>query len=1051
MDLNDLVNEIERNPVSLFYGAGVTKTCGGPSWKELISDIKDRFPGGKSEDFFEYMDEIIGFDDSNRAEIEDFVRTRLTSVSPQEDQRYLLSIPWRAVLTTNYDHLPEAISSTLDERRQIVPIADPKDQIDQTRESRLHCFKLLGDAQFSFPQGGWMVLSDTDLFSAAQRRTRFFKQFRTLATSGHVIYLGHSFRDDLVFKLLKHMKAVLGRLPWKGFAVTPSEPKPDVMKKLKSIGIVWVKGTLKEFVAAAKKVFGECPSSAPTGMGFLTLHRLTIELDQSTRSNIWKKFQVVNSDLMGQSSETPREFLQGICQSLRPYVWNWDFPRKTKRVFRNPKTEATTPDDLVYLKERSKSRGLSDNILIALTGIAGSGKTVVGKRCAFEWYQTGNPVIFMDPEVLSIDKDALDGLMNEIRDRYLSKASDAGIIAPKPLRWLIVADDCGALLGELKMLKNHLLAIGKPADMLLVSRETETPFDKLKNYELDAIYRLEDTVHSQEREEFWKHFKRFGVMDEEIVKNNLQDRDINRSFFALIYSSIRDSRESIKKLLQDEYERLSPEEKRVYRTSAIIQSYQLRPWFSLVLKSQDQDPDWVIPQVKQGRLGGVLRFSDYERTLLSPHRVVAEAIADIAFRTSEERRTALKRIISAVTLGEETEMEFLQSLLIGRIEEDIGPRLSLDHKIALFHHAIGVARTRPLLIHAGRLETAAKRYEDARKSLKEAYDAHIPGFHEREEHIRDAEGRLEFALAEEKIISGDKESAWDYLQKAEQKFSEARVDPKTTPHPFQGIARTYLTKARISEEENIAWDFVLAAMQECNYVEKYLGETSAIALVKKEIEAELHKMGFDESSIDRIASRMGKAIAYAYLAESLIGRGLLDQALQSVEKGLEFDGMNIWLMRLRVALLRRLSPEDHAAIASTLDDYAAVSRERYDLELSLELAKETYMSGMIKEARLMFRRLRKKATHHPRRLRIRDPEDRWMIEGEPMRLRGTIIKMPTEDRYGYLQTTSPHIYEDRMVIRKKDIQFENAREGSRIFYEVVFNMYGPEASKVRSL
>ena len=1051
MNLDELVAEISRSPVSLFYGAGVTTTCGGPGWGELFSGIKSRYTGGKSEDFFTYMDEIIGFDESNRAEVEELVRTYLASISPQDVHRYLFSIPWRAVLTTNYDHLPEAINTTIDGRRQIMPIADPKEHIDQTKEHHLYCFKLLGDCRYSFPEGGWMVLSNSDLFSAAQRRSRFFEQFRTLATSGHIVYLGYSFRDDLVFLLLKQMKTVLRRFPWKGFAIMPSEPQPDIEKKMGSVGITWVKGTLEDFLVAAKNVFGECPTSAPTGIGFLTLHRQTIELDRSVLSNIWKKFTLLHNDLLKRSSETPKDFLRGICPSFYPYVMGWDFPRKTEKVFTNPDTKTPTPDDLTKLHNRAMSRELSDNVFVALVGIAGAGKTVVANRLAFEWYQTGNPVIFINSESLSIDLPALDGLMNEIRNTYLSKAREASIREPKPLRWLIIADSCGALLGELKMLKSHLLAAAKPADLLLVSRETETPIDKLKRYELNAIYRLDDTVLPEEREDFLKHFERFGVMEEYIAKRNLRDKRINKSFFALVYSSIRDSRETIKKLLEEEYDSLDAESKRIYRIAALVESYQLRPWLSLILRSQDEDPDWVNREVEQGRLGGVLRLCDYGHTLMTPHRVIAEAISNIAFRTSEKRRISLSKIISAVTLGDTCEMEFLQNLLIGRIEVGIGPKLLPEHKIDLFRQAVQTARTRPLLIHLGRLETNARRFSDARKSLKEAHTAYVPGFHEREEHIRDAEGRLEYALAETKIVSGDKDSAWDYLNKAEEKFVEATIDPRMTPHPYEGIARTYLAKAKISKEKNISWEFILAAMQECNYVEKYLGEIPEIAVLKKEINSRLARIGFNETHIKKIQSRIGKANGYAYLAEDTIARQHFKDALRLVQKGLEFNGANIWLLRLRVGLLRRLYPDDHDKIMSTLDAYAALSRQKYDIELSFELAKEMYMLGRIQEARNEFKKLFKKARHHPRRVIPRDPEDRWIEKGNPVRLRGTIMKVPTEDSYGYVQTTFPDTFKGAMVIRKKDIQYENAKEGDRVSYEVIFNMIGPEASRVRSL
>jgi hypothetical protein len=279
LNLEDVVTKIKESPSSLFYGTGICQDCGGPSWDELLSDLQKRFQGESSNDPFDYLEEIIQFDNSNRAEIEDYIRTRLSAISPQDDQKYLFSIPWRAVLTTNYDHLPDAVNITLDGSRQIIPISDPSEQIDHTRVDRLYTFKLLGDVKYSFSEGGWMVLSESDLFSASERRTVFFNHFRNLAKTGHIIYMGYSFKDNLVFRLLNHMKTVLGKFPWKGFAITPSEPDEKTRRKLKAIGITWIKGDLKEFVIKAKEVFGEIPKSSPVQFGCITIHRQTLEID----------------------------------------------------------------------------------------------------------------------------------------------------------------------------------------------------------------------------------------------------------------------------------------------------------------------------------------------------------------------------------------------------------------------------------------------------------------------------------------------------------------------------------------------------------------------------------------------------------------------------------------------------------------------------------------------------------------------------------------------------------------------------------------------------
>jgi len=252
MSLDELAAIMVTSPISLFYGAGVSFDCGGPTWDELSALIQRHFSVQIKNDFFSLMQEVIGWNDTNRAEAEDLIRKRLAATSPKGDQKYLFSIPWKAILTTNYDHLPDIIGATLDGSRQVIPIADPEGEVNQLRDDHLYCFKLLGDCQYSYSQGGWMVLSASDLFSESERRTNFFKRFRTLAISGHIIYIGYSFKDDLVFLLLSHMKKVLQGFPWKGFAIIPDEPDSETKKKLESVGITWVKGTLEDFVKSAK-------------------------------------------------------------------------------------------------------------------------------------------------------------------------------------------------------------------------------------------------------------------------------------------------------------------------------------------------------------------------------------------------------------------------------------------------------------------------------------------------------------------------------------------------------------------------------------------------------------------------------------------------------------------------------------------------------------------------------------------------------------------------------------------------------------------------------
>ena len=211
--------------------------------------------------------------------------------------------------------------------------------------------------------------------------------------------------------------------------------------------------------------------------------------------------------------------------------------------------------------------------------------------------------------------------MNEIRAKYLLKADGKN---PRPLRWLIIADDGGRMFNELSFLRNHLKSSGKPADVILVSREIEVPEERLKTIDIDGIYRIDDTVSPQERESLIRYLQRHKVLDEELARRNLQDKEINSSLFALMYSCVRQSNENIKNLLKDEYDKLDPGLKKVYGFVSLVQAYRVQPLVSLLSRGGSVDYDWLENQAVKGALSGVVKYTDFRSSLVTSNRLIAE-------------------------------------------------------------------------------------------------------------------------------------------------------------------------------------------------------------------------------------------------------------------------------------------------------------------------------------------------------------------------------------------------------------------------------------------
>ena len=207
MELADLIVELKRTiEFSLFLGSGATVSGGEPTGNQLLQAIR-RIHNGDLDNlsFFETFDKIIESNNSNRAVIEDEVRDILSSIATTDIHRYLFSLPVRTVITTNYDRIPELVSTTLDGNRSIITVSDTAIPIDLKRQDRLYCFKLFGDVTKSAPDQGYMVLNNTDRRRAYSRQKNLFKLFGSLARSGIIVYLGYSFDDELVFDILEDM------------------------------------------------------------------------------------------------------------------------------------------------------------------------------------------------------------------------------------------------------------------------------------------------------------------------------------------------------------------------------------------------------------------------------------------------------------------------------------------------------------------------------------------------------------------------------------------------------------------------------------------------------------------------------------------------------------------------------------------------------------------------------------------------------------------------------------------------------------------------------
>jgi hypothetical protein len=120
---------LEAGDCVLFVGAGIGShlfrdAAPAPDGRTLARELADNFKidVGASLDLAK-VSQIVEIRKGGRTELETFLKKRLCSLQPDVAFRWLCTIPWKAIYTTNYDDgIEEAYSQTAQPAQTPVPM-----------------------------------------------------------------------------------------------------------------------------------------------------------------------------------------------------------------------------------------------------------------------------------------------------------------------------------------------------------------------------------------------------------------------------------------------------------------------------------------------------------------------------------------------------------------------------------------------------------------------------------------------------------------------------------------------------------------------------------------------------------------------------------------------------------------------------------------------------------------------------------------------------------------------------------------------------------------
>ncbi len=249
-----LVSSIESGKCVLFLGAGIgfNVTSGGkrlPTGKELAHELCDRFSIERNDDLI-LVSSVVEMQ-TDRDSLESYLATRFRDAEPDDDLKWLLSLQWRSVYTTNYDEsIKRAYEQIRDIKKKPVFFTLSREVKDYHRNVEMPVIYLHGILYGERLTNIVITKNDYHLFKS--QREMLFDLLKMDSTVSTVLYVGYSNSDPNWETLLRDLKDQYhpAELP-RAFRVSPSTNTLEEML-LKSDGIETIPQNLTDFVSSLK-------------------------------------------------------------------------------------------------------------------------------------------------------------------------------------------------------------------------------------------------------------------------------------------------------------------------------------------------------------------------------------------------------------------------------------------------------------------------------------------------------------------------------------------------------------------------------------------------------------------------------------------------------------------------------------------------------------------------------------------------------------------------------------------------------------------------------
>ena len=691
-EINTLLQKISQEKVILFVGNGATIDAGGPKTQEIVDIIKKNFPGAlySGDDFIQTCSDVIETTATDRKDLETLIRKPLFDVNPSPFHMELPLHVWRAIFTTNYDDVIERAYRGQEKRVQLAdPVFGGNSGLTLHDKEKVKVVYLMGNISSQHPDNK-LALTRQDYNSNLRNRGPLFKVLSDLMRDGTILFVGYSFRDNLLSDIFADLNQTLGdNLPY-SYALMPDIDLQSIQAtKLRERKVIPIKLTASGFLQFMQKgvQLTLTPLSAKDDA------HIVIKGEHRSISHRDFRFYTEHCDIITeevikaikpQDEETIRDFFRGVLNDWTGYARSWDFKRLSyTKIYE-------------HIKSKLDNVNVKDNKSILLLGPAGSGKTIALRRIAFDVYkQLGNPVVMLRPHYEGLDLKMLATLCEEF-SMGVSARNKKG--SPIRSRVLILMESASSHITDFKIIPTFMKSRGIPVTVLGASRENEW---LNASEEFGERITDEETLHMsdvfqspEERLAFARHLKALGLVEglTDVDVSYLIEHDYQNSFFASVFSLIEPSRPTLQEKIADEFAGLSPLGQKAYSYVSALFQYSLPVPLELLVRTLKCSYEQFLQDIYQTEAKRIIIevAAPLENIFFGTrHRIIAEQVINNLVKTQSDLADLFLELLRNTNYRSAEEVDICRSLLIHYLgPKGIERRLTVALKRRIFEAAI---------------------------------------------------------------------------------------------------------------------------------------------------------------------------------------------------------------------------------------------------------------------------------------------------------------------------------------------------------------------------